>query len=150
MRLNSQRTTSSSLSIESETARLNLPTLHPSNGAGVRPEFRGVMESIEEVSDWRTLGTHLGIKSSKLDEISRYPPEEQKSQLVTAWYSGIDCTWEKLEEALNKPSVCGVQAVKKARRMSTTPFKDSSFEADGLPPPAKRNLRHAFTGFVQN
>lgn len=152
MRLCSQWTTSSSLSMEQhEGGAIRLDLLPPSNGAGVKPGFREVLEAIEEVSDWRTLGTHLGIKSSKLDEIARYPPEEQKSQLVAAWErSGTDCTWKKLEEALEKPSVCGVRAVKKARRMSMTPFKDSSIEIDGLRPSAKRNLHQVFTGFVQN
>ena len=88
---------------------------------------------IEDVSDWRSLGKHLGIESSKLDEIGRHSIEEQKTRLVMAWFeSDEDCTWEKLEEALKKPAVSEIRAAEKVRKASLlidrSPCKDS-FEA---------------------
>ena len=99
----------------------------------MQPEFREVMELMDDVSDWRSLGWHLEVKSAKLNEIAKYPPEEQKAQLVSAWFSMGNCTWDKLMEALEKPSVSGVQAAKKARKMSGTHSKGSSV-VSGCPP----------------
>lgn len=90
------------------------------------------------VSDWRSLGIHLGIEAAKLEEISRYQPEEQKSKLVAAWFEcDKECTWEKLREALEKPSVSGRQAVRKVEKirrsslMTWTSYKDDPVEVDG-------------------
>lgn len=154
MRLASHLTTSSSLSTEQqecETTR-NPPTLHSSSngggGGGGAPDIREVLIYIEGVSDWRSLGTHLGIKSSKLDEISRYLPEEHKPQLVAAWLqSDGDCTLDKLAEALEKPSVREVQAAENVRArkpslISSTLFMGSSVEADG--PQPSRKLKELF------
>ena len=69
-----------------------------------------VLHAIGDVSDWRSLGKHLGIKSSKLDEIGRCSIEEQKPKMVVAWFeSDEDCTWEKLEEVLKKPAVSEIE-----------------------------------------
>ena len=138
MRPSSVLTTSSSLSTEQQETDASRPDpsiLPPSNisEGSMQPEFEEVMELMDDVSDWRSLGCHLEVKSAKLNEIAKYPPEEQKAQLVSAWFSTDNCTWAKLMEALEKPSVSGVQAAKKARKMSATYFKGSSVEADCPP-----------------
>lgn len=114
--------------------------MHPSNnGNDSPPEIREVLIHIEGVSDWRSLGTHLGIKSSKLDEIGRYPPEEQKQQLAVAWLQSGDCTWDKLVEALEKPSVREVKAAENVRARKPSLISSelycmgSDVETDGLP-----------------
>lgn len=67
------------------------------------PTSEGVLHAIAHVSDWRSLGTHLGIESSKLDEIEMLPSEDWKSKLVEAWFESADhCTYDKVEEALKK------------------------------------------------
>lgn len=109
------------------------------NNGDSAPDRRAVLEAIEGVSDWRSLGTHLRIKIAKLDEIAKYSPEEQKSKLVAAWFeSEENCTWEKLEEALDRPSLRESQAVERVRKRRTSLMsstltvlnKDSSIEVD--------------------
>lgn len=114
-------------------ATIPTPLLATRNNNGdSAPDHRAVLEAIESVSDWRSLGTHLRIKIAKLDEIAKYSPEEQKSKLVAAWFeSEENCTWEKLEEALDRPSLRESQAVERVRkRRTSTVFKDSSIEVD--------------------
>ena len=101
-------------------------------------DFPKVLQVIRDVSDWRSLGTHLGIEAAKLQEISRYQPEDQKSKLVAAWFEcDEECTWEKLREALEKPSVSGLQAVENVERIrrssliTSTSYRGDSVDVDG-------------------
>lgn len=63
-------------------------------------DVSAALDAIEDVREWRSLGVHLGIKSSKLDEIGRCSIEEQKTRLVSAWFEcGVSPNWEKLYTA---------------------------------------------------
>ena len=103
-------------------------------------DFPKVLQVIRDVSDWRSLGTHLGIEAAKLQEISRYQPEDQKSKLVAAWFECArdeERTWEKLREALEKPSVSGLQAMENVERIrrssliTSTSYRGDSVDVDG-------------------
>lgn len=94
------------------------------------------LNAIQDVTNWRSLGTHLGIKSSKLDEIAKFPIKEQKSQIVVAWFACDEApSLEKLQTALKKPSVGEIRAAERVsdmRRVSLTsgPSFDTSVSKD--------------------
>lgn len=106
------------------------------------------LEIIKDTREWRSLGTQLGIKSSKLDEIARFRGDE-KSRLMKAWFECDECpTADKLRCALKKPSVGEIRAAERAARLSrtdtfgssidTTVSRDCPLESNGtskLPPP---------------
>lgn len=98
-----------------------------------------VLQTIASVVDWRTLGTHLGIPSTKLREIGMHPIEERKSRMVTAWLKGgSNCSWAKLKEALRKPSMQenrSAEVVEDIQKGSLA--KDSSLEADIFTSPSE-------------
>ncbi len=94
-----------------------------------------VLLEIKDVSDWRSLGKHLGIESSKLDEIGRHSIEEQKSRMVAAWFaSGEDCTWDKLSKALKKPAVSETRVAERVDniRRASLQQQDISVYKDSL------------------
>lgn len=99
-----------------------------------KPQIDEVLHTIVDVNDWRSLGKHLGIESSKLDEIGRHPVKEQKSRMVNAWFeSDEECTWEKLREALKKPSVSETRAAEKVDRIRRASLlKDRSAYKDSI------------------
>ena len=93
-----------------------------------------VLSVIADVSNWRNLGTQLGIESSKLDEIDRCPVEEQKTKMVTTW---LNCdenpSWDKLYRALRRPSVNMNRAADKvASRFRGSSFNESLDTMDSI------------------
>ena len=92
-----------------------------------------VLECIKDTPEWRSLGIHLGVKSSKLDEIARYPVGQQKSLMVQAWFdSGLVPTWDKLYEALQKPSVVETQAAERVDCMRRPSLVSASLCGDSV------------------
>ena len=67
-----------------------------------------VLNAIASISDDYTLGIHLGLDCATLNEIKKYPVNEQKQKLVARWFAVEEpknCNWTKLNAAINKMGV---------------------------------------------
>ena len=67
-----------------------------------------VLNAIASISDDYTLGIHLGLDCATLNEIKKYPVNEQKQKLVARWFAVEEpknCNWTKLNAAINKMQV---------------------------------------------
>lgn len=85
------------------------------------------LDAIVDINEWRSLGVHLGIKSSKLDEIGRCSIEEQKTMLVKAWFEcDASPSLDKLHTALSKPSVGQTRVAEKVDKLRRTSLVETS------------------------
>ena len=67
-----------------------------------------VLNAIAKISDDYTLGVYLELDDATLNELKKYPVNEQKQKLVAQWFAVEDpkhCNWTKLNAAINKMKV---------------------------------------------
>lgn len=72
------------------------------------------MGAIERVTNWKDLGTQLGVSTSRLsyieeDEVSE---EDRKRKMIQVWMKCEGASWMKLESALVTPAMCENTAAK--------------------------------------
>lgn len=65
-------------------------------------ELADLVNELQEVNDWITLGLYLGIKMWKLEEIEAdYPKlERRRTQMLKEWQKNDTSTWSAVVKAL--------------------------------------------------
>jgi len=88
---------------------------------------------IGDVSKYVNLGSQLHVPSEKLNEISQYPPEEQKTRIIQAWFHyDSNPTYGTLYRALKQPSVDDKRAATRLSKLTSSISIDSSVSVDGI------------------
>ena len=96
-------------------------------------ELVDAMNIVSKVTRYMNLGTQLYVPSWKLNEISQYPPEEQKSRIIQGWFEhDNNPTYGTLYRALKQPSVDDKRAALQVSKLCRTISVDSSVSADGI------------------
>ena len=87
-----------------------------------------VRNAIVNIKNNRELGEGLKIPPSRLDEVDKLPPDDQKQRLVAEWFKvDTDCKWETLHAAI------GMHGWSTSKSLSGN---SSSFSEDPLSPPS--------------
>ena len=64
-----------------------------------------IESAVEEISNWKLLGTNLSIPWVTLDKID-HEQSAKKSKMIQIWMTGPPMTtWSSLVEALHSPSI---------------------------------------------
>ena len=72
------------------------------------PELRDLLDAIEDVNDWHTLGLHLRLDVTQLDQIEEqyfatYGHRRCKTKMIDLWLKvKPDASWYMLIKALKK------------------------------------------------
>ena len=95
------------------------------------PELRDVLDAIDDVNDWHTLGIHLRLDVTQLNQI-----EEQyfathghgrcKTKMIELWLKKPDASWYMLIKALKK-----IKEESLADRLTKTYLSGTSSAATG-------------------
>ena len=96
-------------------------------------ELLDAVNIVSTVTKYINLGTQLFVPSEKLNEISRYPPEEQKPRIIQGWFEhDNNPTYGTLYRALKQPSVDDTRAALQVSKLIKKISVDSSVSADGI------------------
>jgi len=68
-------------------------------------DLRELVQELEPIKEWFTLGLYLGLKDDKLREIDadHHHLQRRKSEVLSRWLrKGHDCTWRRVVEVLTQ------------------------------------------------
>jgi len=66
-------------------------------------ELKDLLRELQEVTEWRPLGQHLGLKTSDLDAIfeDNQMTDDCRREMLMLWMErDIECSWKKVTDAL--------------------------------------------------
>lgn len=112
------------------------------SGSDFKLDQLTAIDLIKDVLRWKNLGIHLGLTSAKISQIEEFPEEQQKSNLIKAWFECDEPpSLDKLYTALRKLSVGEIRVAERVDSFrkaslagtSGSSFDDSAFESESKP-----------------
>ena len=87
-----------------------------------------ILSAIEKVTNWKELGTQLGVTSAKMNLIEADEPTEvdRKRKMIQVWMELNEASWRLLISALLSPAMCEKTVVRELEKRRGSSFDSKS------------------------